>query len=306
MLKHGEKSLKGLSVAKVCGKIMQAGVAQQLDQHMLIAETLWDSDGRHVLFTQNEGLIDSVLHSKFSLSEDARLCLPYSTFILAMPKGFKVNGVTIPSALVSYYDHAKRKERFNCALNLMGVGDGEHNEGHLKGLDSLSLFYQEPGAEKGVITQVTQTPFQVSGALSANNADEFAQILGEMPKEHVSPIAQDITDNDRVIQYVLTKIIAGISAIISAGEEHIIKDGLPNSGRVHLDHIKTDQRYSYSYINAPSNIYEDDKIGVRRFHLRQLRHEKYYQNQYQNMPSGSRWVFVRESQIGDYNAQHIV
>jgi hypothetical protein len=106
----------------------------------------------------------------------------------------------------------------------------------------------------------------------------------------------------------LNKIIAGISVYMSANNISELNDGLPDKGNVSIDNFKPDLKYSFKNISAPppSNYSESsDVMTTRSFHFRQLRDERYYKNEYEKLDRGSRWVFVREAQVGKYKASHI-
>lgn len=284
-----------------------------LDFHLIVSEILWEQEGRHVVFPENEQFIQNLLDAKFSIDGSASIHLPRKSFSLAMPKNFKVDGVTIPSVMVHYTTEENRTVRYHKALSLMSEPSIGKMENTYDGLDCLSFFYQDPYEEQGVMVQVNQTPLQISSAIKASSPEEYSQILGEIPKEFVSndtSAAQAASHTDHVIQFAMTRIIAGISAYMSARGMNDFIDGLPNKGRVQLDNLKTDVRYNYSYIEGPDSLGAHEKateniMTTRRWFFRNLRHEKYYQNKYKNDPIGSRWTFVNETKVGNYQPEHI-
>lgn len=308
MVKAGQKHMKKATIPQLAHEIFDSPVANNLDKHLLVSEVLWDHEGRKVVFPGNKDFFNTLLKSNFALDGSATLNLPYSTFILAMPKGFEVDGVSIPSVIVNYNKAGDRKDRYDLATKLMGLSEMEHAENNLSGNDSLSFFYQDPYEEEGVIVQVNQTPLQVGSALKAKSPDEYAEILGTMPKDMVSPIAMDPSQSDYIMQFVITKIIAGISVYMSANNITQLADGLPNNGRLAISNLKTDVKYSFANIpllSASSNTNTSDVMTTRSFHFRQLRAPVYYQNEYEHLEPGSRWVFVKETQVGKYKAEHI-
>lgn len=308
LIKAGQKSAKKASFTQLASDVFNLPHSSNLDKHLMVAEVLWDHDGRNVVFPGDSEFFHKLMASKFSLEHVGELNLPYSSFILAMPKGFVVDGVEIPSVVVSHHKASDRESRYDLANNLMAVPLMAHEENNLAGSDSLSFFYQDPYEQEGVIVQVNQTPAHMGAALKSDSANEYADILGAIPKDLVSPVAMDPSSTDHIIQYVLTKIIAGISVYLSATNTDRLKTGLPYNGRLSISNLKTDVRYSFSHL--PSHSLTDDIDGTmvmttRSFHFRQLRAAKYYQNEHKHKPAGSRWVFVNEAQVGHYKASHI-
>jgi hypothetical protein len=300
--------MKKATIPKLARELFNAPAIGNLDKHLLVSEVLWDHDGRKVIFPGNEDFFKTLLRSNFTLGDEATLHLPYSSFLLAMPKGFEVDGIRIPSVVVNYNKFAELRARYDLASELMDLPNMEHAEDDLSGCDSLGFFYQDPYEEEGVVVQVNQTPLQVGSALKSKTPDEYAAILGNMPKSQVSELAMNPSRSDRVIQFVITKIIAGISVYMSANNLTQFADGLPNNGHLAISNLKSDIRYSFSHLpvlHSSSSTNESNTLTTRSFHFRQLRAPVYYQNEHKHKEPGSRWVFVKEAQVGKYKAKHI-
>jgi hypothetical protein len=306
MLKSGIKVAKKMDIQALCGYLFSSEICGNLDRHLCVAETLWNLNGRHVLFPGEHDFYNKLLKSNYSIKGDATLNLPYQSFILAMPKGFTYKGVSIPSVLINYCRRDDRVERYDQASKAMKVMGFKHDEMTMVGQDSLSYFFQNPYEEEGVITQVNQTMTQISGALTARDINEYAELLGKIPNELVSMKPMETSEEDKIIQFVVTKIIAGLSVYLSAKGFDQLKDGLPNKGVVTLDNYKTDIKYNFSHLHKVSlDSNSKDGIGTRTWFFRNLKNEVYYKNEYERLPVGSRWVFVSEAKLGNYCAEHV-
>ncbi|MFT6903888.1 MAG: hypothetical protein ACJAS1_000533 [Oleiphilaceae bacterium] len=88
-------------------------------------EVMWDHYDRNVVFPSDESFYRSLLKSKFSLDDNVILNLPATSFILAMPRGFKFNDVSIPSPLVTYFKAKEREDYYATLSSLMGFDDGQ-------------------------------------------------------------------------------------------------------------------------------------------------------------------------------------
>lgn len=308
MVKSGQKHMKQATIAQVARVIFNSPVSNYLYKHLLVSEVLWNHEGRKVIFPGNVDFFSTVLKSNFTLDGKAQLNLPYSSFILAMPRNFEVDGVRIPSVIVHYSKADNRRDRYDLATNLMALPTMVHVDNRVSRDDCLSFFYHDTYSEDGVVVQATQTPSQIASALKANTSDEYAEILGTMPKDMVSPIALDLSSSDYTIQFAITKIIAGIAVYMSANSIEQLTDGLPNNGRVVINNLKKDVKYSFSHLPLPKvsiNTGSSDIMTTRSFHFRQLRAPIYYRNEYKHLEPGSRWVFVKAAQVGKYKAEHI-
>lgn len=87
-----------------------------------------------------------------------------------------------------------------------------------------------------------------------------------------------------------------------------LNEGLPNNGRLAISNLKKDVRYSFSHLPLPTRSGTNDSsdsLGTRIFHFRNLKAPVYYQNEHKHKEPGSRWVFVNEAKLGEYEAEHI-
>lgn len=237
-----------MKMPELAKMIMESGVGGNLEKHLCVAEVLWDIEGRQVLFPADAEFFETLLQSNYALEGDAPLNLPHSSFILAMPKGFKVNGVSIPSALIHHTKGSERLARYDQATKAMNTLPMGHVESELTGKDSLSFFYQDPSEEEGVFTLENQSLVQVAGALKAESAEEYAEILGDIPRALVSDRSIEPGSEGHVINYVLTKLLGSISVYLSSRAGDQIISGLPNNGNVSIDSYKTDLKYNFSHM----------------------------------------------------------
>jgi hypothetical protein len=304
-IKSGHKDYKHKKIAELTGELFESEVCGPIDRHQGITETLWWDEGKNVLFPNNTNFLNQLLKSKFNLDDSAPLNLPHNTFILAMPKDFSVDGVSIPSVLVHYCKSNERVKRYDHATKLMGVSDQfEQDDDEFKNKDNLVYFYNDPYLEKGVTAQVNQSLETISASLQADSHVEYAKLLGELPKELVSFNPLEITETDKVIQYAITRIIASLSIYSSATNNKHLYSGLPKQGLLSIENLKKSLRYS-NYTLGPTESKVSPNHHLRGFFFRNLKHEKYYNNEYKFIPKGSRWIFVDSTEVGDYDASTI-
>ena len=64
-----------------------------------------------VVFPQCQELLTSLWKSKFDITEEC-LTFPHKTFVVAMPKGFEIDGFKIPSFLVEFEDYKTVQQSF--------------------------------------------------------------------------------------------------------------------------------------------------------------------------------------------------
>jgi hypothetical protein len=257
--------------------------------------------GRNVVFVPDAAFVNMLMSARFTVDGlTANFALPHTSFVLAMPKGMTVNGITLPSALVHLNREKSRSERLERIRSLAGIPDLHH--GRDESLqDVVNLQFIDEGIDKGAMVQYTMSMAQVGAVLKARDAHEYDEIVGRLPPEHLNERAVDLSDRDNEIAFALTRITAGLGAYLSASGA-TLTEGLPNQGKVSLHGKEPEIRYRFSRLDSGDlpDLTPREGLGVRSAHLRQLRDERYYRGEYANAQKGTRWVFVRATTVGDY------
>lgn len=280
--------------------------------HQMVSEVIWDRDGRPVVFPPNEAFYEQLLTSRYGIDGDAVLSLPHRCFILAMPRGFTYEGVAIPSPIVMYTrDGNERKALTAWALKAMGSTDSvEAPENPVDAAQpKLIFFFRNPyDGDNDTCSICSLTGTQIAQVLKAETPEAFENIVGRYDEAAINnaPLASETNFSDVVMQWVITRLIAGLSVYLSARGDTALTDGLPTPD-VEVDGVDFRTRPRYLTVPQATANEPSGEIGLttRRWFFRNLRADCYYRGEHKDAVPGSRWTFVRPTTVGRYKAQTI-
>lgn len=101
----------------------------------------------------------------------------------------------------------------------------------------------------------------------------------------------------------------GLMISNSATEGRIIKEGLPFdfTSKIKMKTIRKDitERYYYDFnaLSTNKNAKTPDE-HYRKWHFRNLKHDKYYQGEYKKHKPVTRWTMVRDTVINKTTDSH--
>jgi len=280
--------------------------------HQMVTEVTWDRCGRQVVFPPSEEFYEQLLNSRYSIDGDAALHLPHNCFILAVPRDFTCEGVSIPSPIVAYTHDGKEREAITAqALKAMGAKETvETQEDPVEAAQpKLIFFFRNPYDGDGDTCSICSlTSSQITAALKADTPEAFESIVGRYDEDAMqgAPLAGATDPSDVVMQWVLTRLIAGLSVYLSARGGGALSEGLPDPA-VQVTHVDFRAKPRYLTIPAPRNLEPTgtDVLTTRRWFFRNLRADRYYRGDYENAAPGSRWTYVRPTTVGRYTAHTI-
>ena len=282
--------------------------------HQMVTEILWDRDGRNVVFPPSTAFYEQLLDGRFRVGDDATLNLPHRWFILAMPRGFTYAGVPIPSPIVGYTRNgAEREAVTDWALKAMGcrdvIGTPEKPDDYAQ--PKLIFFFRNPfDGDDDTCSICSLTSTQIAAVLQANSPEAFEAIVGRYDEEGIkgAPLASATDPSDVVMQWVLTRLIAGLSVYLSANPQAALIDGLPEP-EVDLKGLDFRTKPQYRTLSAPGcgegEEAGDTELSTRRWFFRNLKADRYYQGEHEQLPKGSRWTFVKPTTVGRYKAHTV-
>lgn len=280
--------------------------------HQMVTELIWDRNGRQVIFPPSPSFYGQLLDSRYSVDGDAVLNLPHNCFILAVPRDFTYAGVAIPSPIVAYTRNGnERKELTDWALNAMGARDVFEIPEKAKdaAVPKLIFFFRNPyDGDVDTCSICALTSAQITAALQADTPDAFEAIVGRYDPEAMrgAPLAGATDPSDVVMQWVLTRLIAGLSVYMSARGDTALRDGLPEPD-VQVTGVDFRTKPRYLTIPAPRQEKTAGVTGLttRRWFFRNLRADRYYKGAHKHLDRGSRWTYVRPTTVGRYSARTI-
>lgn len=233
-----------------------------------------------IIFLESPNLIDSLLRSSFSLAKGGKVTMPFDSFTIAIPKGYRYNNTLIPPALVTYASADERIKLYGqdwLARNNINVTIPSNVDIHEK---SLSVIFNS--------TTIGKYRFHIDeqlipSILKSKSAEEMSERIG-----------QDmwmVEEDDITQQFVLAKLIVSMGIYESAA--HSLKKGLPRN--VIIPPV-TDKTTPYTPLTITDKFKRDSTLKtahVCRAHFNNLVHPRYYQGKYKDMEPGSRWASVK-------------
>lgn len=279
------------------------------DFDAIVIEQKWLDSGSPAIFPESSMLIKKLFDANFNFDSSVKLNLPRETFMMAMPRDFKVDGEVIPGFLVNI----QRKDDFieDYVVPMIMKVDENHNgeaveEVRLRknGEVTIDLIYIEPKNRDGNI-HLRINEKVLSNVLKLQKMSEFEDYLeSEMDRNYDDADFmrnKDMTEKDAAIQFTMLKTLAVTSVYLAATNNDKLKEGLP--GRHFSSFLGTDiamRPKTILDINETQMITKlrsNPDSHYRKFHFRNLKHESFYKNEHKDKEVGSRWVFVKDSVV---------
>lgn len=201
-------------------------ILQTLNLHIFAEEYFWQRTGAHTLFPQDHQVLDDLLSADFQLSDEKAFSLPLQSFMVSMPQGYEVEGVRIPSFLVTSIPYRQTQElivgpfaiyaRSPKAINVR-LEDTEPDE------VSVSLCYRDPLSP----TAYARTHIgagDVPGLLKAKTPAELSNSL--MTYQKLLRV-EEVSTHDLKIQSIMLKLAVALGAHHKATGGACLKPGYP-------------------------------------------------------------------------------
>ncbi|HIF9543551.1 TPA: hypothetical protein ACX6S1_003831 [Photobacterium damselae] len=257
-------------------------------------EMFWLENGKQIVFVSDQ-IANMLQRSKLSTNKNAQILSNdgLNSFALCFPKNFSMNvngnNVIVPSCLVTVMKARDIKTKIHkpfgdftkCKI-LMERDDEEVMISFLYNLNTVTFRGSVPLSElmdrlsTGIVENVQSSLFY----------------------------DQHLNEEEKAISNNLLKIIVSFLIYNNATDNKYLVKGYPSKVQFDKPKSRTEQ-YNNSYWTSYHVIDYRPKSSVtahiRASHFRNLQHEKYYRNEYSDIPRGSRWTLVSESYIGDHD-----
>lgn len=271
--------------------VNEKAMYQTIDIVMMMEEWHW-LQNKQVIFPENKTLLNRLLKATSRIKDPERLFKDEQSFMLALPKDFKIGSLPATGVLVTVCRWDNRKimlKGFFDWLNLDNPG--------MKKTDSrmtVCITYQHPGDVSNMYYRAIIPIPYMQKLLSAETGEEYWKILGNF---EASPNKgyHDLTFDQAAYQQTLVKLILAILLYKKTSPQALVS-GYPvkNKRPPKMDKIVT-KNYQGLTLSMPHQEHDGPSFHYRSWTFRQLFDKRYYQGEYQNMEPGSRIVFVRDT-----------
>jgi len=272
-----------------------------MDTVVLMEENQWiNHSDRNVIFPASSELLKSLYEAKCDFSTLEHFKMPHDIFILAMPKGFSIDGIEVKGLLVSYMSPDEREKVMLNFAELAGLGKVKMNRGGDYANDkTLAINYFTDKVESGNLVspllRICIPESELLPVLKSQNYDEYVKILGKFNKFEYDHLSKE-TETDSHLQFIISRLVVMLGVYCSSFPG-AIESGYPESKEPKhiepLNHGKWQKQTVGKHLVSDS----DRKAHYRRWFFRQLINERYYKGEHKNKPIGSRIVFVRDTSV---------
>lgn len=281
---------------------------QSLNLQIFSEEHLWHRNGANAIFPESAEVLDNLLRARFQMDEPEGFSLPFQSFMVSVPQGYKVDGLRIPSFLVNsypYHDmektviapfgkHARFKDAVYVTLDDAPEGDM-----------AIALCYKDPMSTTAY-SRTLISASQIPDLLGAESTEAFSRDL-KVYENYRDVVG--LSEYDLKIQRIMLRLVAAIGVYNMATEGKRLLPGLPGSQEPKMIGKAPAVGFRYSTLaNAFPPLKDGAKQSAESYYrtwfFRQLRSERYYKGEYADFAKGSRYVFVSDTVVGQQLDAH--
>jgi hypothetical protein len=310
-LRKADRNFKAMKNHEILGQLfhMAPHMMNSLDAFIFAEERFWETEGNHVIFPENTDVLENLHRAKYNLENLTGFSLPFSSFILAMPQGFKIDGYDIPSCLITWAPYRSSEHTivfpFYKWIGTQGPSEIKHQP---SAEDEMQLGIIFRDSDQAIAYHRTLCfGSALPEILKAQTIVEFQAILGNYSFATLKGVI-DSDDKDLNIQFRLFKLIAALGVYNMATEGKRLLSGFPGTmepkmiGRAANQVVKM-TTLGNSVSHAPSNK-TSPETHYRTWFFRTLVDPKWYVGDYKNHQIGSRISFVPDTVVGRKVSAH--
>lgn len=273
-----------------------------LNLHIFSDEYHWLRCGANAIFPENSDVLDNLIKARFQMDAVDGFTLPFESFMMSIPQGYKVDGLRIPSFIVSMFPYRKMNDliispfikhaRFPKPVNLH-LDDGPEDE------IAISLCYKDPTSSTAYARTLISAS-QVPSILEAETSDELSADLKIYQNYHG---VEGLSEYDMKIQRIMLRLVAAIGIYNMATDGKRLMPGLPGAqepkliGKAPLRGL-TNMTLENAFPPAKEGTHGTAESFYRTWFFRQLRDDRYYKGENARYAKGTRYVFVSDTVVG--------
>lgn len=279
-----------------------------LNLHIFSEEHFWVRSGANAIFPESAEVLDNLMRARFQMDAAEGFSLPFQSFIISMPQGYKVDGLKIPSFLVSWFPYRQLEEliigpfgrhaKFDKPL-LVNLEDSTEDE------MAISICYRDPVSPTAFARTFLSTA-KIPELLQARTNEEFTKDLAVYQK--LSRV-EGLSDLDLHLQRIMMRLVAALGIYNMATDGDRLLPGFPGKqepkliGRAPASGFRS-MTLANAFPPASDGSSPLAESYYRTWFFRQLRSERYYKGEFSEYSPGSRYVFVSDTVVGKQVAAH--
>lgn len=196
--------------------------------HVLIDERMWRQRKRCVVFPQGPEILDNLYKANMNILPEVFKAFGMGTFMLAVPKGYTVNGRLIPPCLFSIHDFESWKtvmeNMFPGCKAVMPIRGSLHESGV-----AVSLTYGERyRPDVGVCEYYSNVRLPLKDLAKSIWDTGYLDTLNDPEVSAKDPYYVASSDDDKDLQRILLKICFGLCVYADVFPSAIV-EGFPEA-----------------------------------------------------------------------------
>jgi hypothetical protein len=249
---------------------------------IVILESAW-LNNPVCLLPESKELIQQIQMSNFEGQID-ELKYPYKIFTIAIPKNVQFNGQKIEGLLVTALT-ATQKNVIAADFSKKFLNDrklliGDPSTGNLTGEQvQFNVTYMDPSNNKAYITTNIDGSM-LSSVMNSKTIEDFS--IATTNSDNTT-LSDSLNDQEKATQFALLKFVVGFIIYLSAHDKDCVKD---------IESIKMNGATKGTLPVQVETIRHFKSRGNSAPHYRNLRHERFYQGDYEQWKPGTRWIPV--------------
>lgn len=254
---------------------------------------------REVVFLPDTDFVESLANTKFRDFDFSKINFPYDTFMLALPSDLTINGSVVSGLLISMGNNDTLSMLDTDFINSIGIKNREWGykveEGNPRTIVINYVLDNESVNGELVYSSLIVTEDSLMDMLTVS--DEGLLELLDSGYNNLGGINLNELEL-RIQQYIAKLVISLLVYIQSFGYDNVVVEGLPDSLKPKGIRLGKEAKSGLNSVKIKNVFPREVGSHVRSAHFRQLRNERYYRNEYANIPVGERIIYVSESMVG--------
>lgn len=277
----------------------EAGVGS--NTWMVLAEEFFWSQQESVTLFPSQELLGNLRSAHFRMDTSSGYELPFESFILALPIGFEVEGVSIPSLLVTWLpDLARHELVYSRFCQHVGCGHRAYT-GQSPDERWISITYR---VNESSYSRTLLSERDLPVLLSSKTLEEFKREVASYSGGF------SLADADAAVQFRALKLVCAIGIYNLATDGENLAAGYPDATPPRIDGKGAEQRLAaYHLMNAIPAVSEEREVAdsyYRGWFFRQLRAARYYKGDHSHRKAGSRYTLVSPTVVGQKSTPHVL
>jgi hypothetical protein len=199
--------------------------ATTLALHIYAEEFYWMRTGGHTIFPASAQILNSLYETPIGFSAIETFNLPHQSFMLSIPAGYAVDGVKVPSFLVTCIPYHKTQELITSPFARLA----QQHKGITIRLEespahdvAISIAYRDPA----VPSAYARTQFSVAQLPELLGIEGHATQESSLKKYPRYSDVDDLSDHDVEIQRTMMRLVAAL-AWHTSNRAGSLKEGFP-------------------------------------------------------------------------------